>query len=140
MPTTYFKNTVQAVFRDLQGSIPKDDPVRTIPIIKEGEECKFYSKSELRSHLSDSYYEDPKTDGMVFVFKKSNKKMPREHLKNLQQSLPVRATQYSAIGYHPDGFWYAVFNNNLVWCTEKVTTETPQLNRYNALTLKKGED
>ena len=123
----------------VQAAIPKD-VVYTKPIIKEGVECKYYSKSELRSHLSDSYYMDHKTNGMVFVFKKYDKRMPREHLEDLQQSLPVRATQYTAVGYHPDGFWYAVYKNNLVWCTEKVTTETPQLNRYNALTLKKGED
>jgi hypothetical protein len=113
------------------------------PLIKEEKyKREFYPMSELRSHLAKSYFEDSQTIETTFAFPDgSRRNMPRKLLMELQTSLPVRATQYTSVGYHPDNFWYALYKNKIVWCESKsVTTERPQLNRYNALTLRKGGD
>jgi len=111
--------------------------------MKKEEKCerKFYSMSELRSHTVKSTYRYYKTMENVAVFLDGTKKgIPEWLLKRLHDLFPTRAAPYE-LGYHPDNFWYVLYGKKLIWCESKsVTTERPQLNRYNALTLRKGED
>ena len=111
------------------------------PHIKE-EECKreFYPMSELRSHLMKSFYEDAPSMETVAIFPDGTRRnIPKWVLEKLHNLFPS-STPY-ILGYHPDNFWYALYGKKLVWCESGlVTTERPQLNRYNALTLRKGED
>jgi hypothetical protein len=111
------------------------------PLIKEEKlERKFYPMSELRSHTVKSLCEDCRTmETVAELTDGTTKNIPKWILLRLHNIFPNRNPYI--LGYHPDNFWYALYNNKMVWCESGfVTTERPQLNRYNALTLRKGED
>lgn len=139
MPKTYL-NTFPATFNNRH-----DFEVIKLtekPLIKEEEKCerKFYPMSELRSHTVKSTYEDYKSMEIVAVFSDGTQKEIPNWIRQRLPNLFPSSNPYT-LGYHPDNFWYALNGKKMVWCESGLaTTERPQLNRYNALTLKKGED
>ena len=120
------------------GILPRnvyDCPLPTIKEPKKEEKCKYYSFSYLKSNLAESVYEDIQTRNTVLVFPdKSERTIPLGQFMTMMRCLPGIETHYQ-IGF-VDDIWYVIFKGTLAWSSKPITTQRPQLNRYNALTLK----
>lgn len=116
---------------------PADKKFKPEKPVKEEVHYKYYPISELKSHLAESCFEDVRTMDTVYIFPdKSQKAIPDKIIRDSGR-IPNSSGAVD-IGYHPDDdFWYTMVLDRLIWSSKPVTTIRPQLNRYNALTLKK---
>jgi len=126
--------------------------------VKKDNENKYYSLEELEKHI----IEDLALSHTVGSLNRDVNIDIGTIPASIYQDILILAQNYNLfqIGYHPDGVWYALMGDRLIWSRPEIITEVPnnpiitalpkteipmkeppkRFNRYTALTERNGDE